>query len=393
MEERWWPFVWLAGAVVGYVLFMRQHPLRAAFGIGFQFAKNNLSIVAGLAALLVATVAWRYFQGTGLGSDNAVAFSVSGYGDLLGWIPYANQDLRAVFWFCVPLDMAFLLGTPIAFLFCWYWIPRLWKACGDGWQWLAGLVFGVYALTLWWWAHRLCEVLQLGVKPVPDLVGLHHLLRGNGELVFAVMVVCFVQVVLLLGAFRSHGSGTNRCRLKDALDWGLKSFPRLVPIQLTVLLAIGINWLAEDRLDLKAAPVWDAVKLIALLITSTAPICVLLLQDLNPLEALRASFRFLARTCWRYAWFVFLCLVHFFLLRLLESYLLASVLTDQASVLAWYVVAATLKAALVIWFVNALCLYFCIDVTQRQQTKQKNPMKLAPLQARTRMRTSRFFRS
>ena len=393
MEERWWPFVWLAGAVAGYVLFMRQHPLRAAFAIGFQFARNNLTIVAGLAVLLVATVAWRYFQETGLGSDNAVAFSVSDWSDLLGWIPYANEDLRAVFWFCVPLDVAFLLGTPVAFLTCWYWMPRLWKACGKGTKWLAGLVFVIYALTLWWWTHQLCAVLQIGVQPVPNLAGVHHLLRGIGELVFAVIVVCFVQVVLFLGAYRSHGSGTSNCRLKDALDWGLKSFPRLVPIQLTVLFAIGVNWLAEDRLDLKAAPVWDAVVFIVLLMTSAAPICVLLLHDLNPFEALRASIRFLLRTWWRYAWFLFLCLIHFFLLRLLESYLLASVLTHQASVLAWYVVGATLKAALVIWFVNALCLYFCIDVMQRQQNEQKKPMKLATLQARTRVRKRLFSRS
>ncbi|MGY8688697.1 MAG: hypothetical protein ACKVHP_13310, partial [Verrucomicrobiales bacterium] len=160
----------------------------------------------------------------------------------------------------------------------------------------------------------------------------------------------------------------------------MKSFPRMAPIQLVVLLAVGINWLVEERLDLKAAPLWDGLKFISLIVTAAVPICVLLLQDLNPWEAVRASFRFLLRTGWRYAWFLFLCLTHFFLLRLLESYLLASVLTHQTSVLVWYVVAAILKAGLVIWFVNALCLYFCIDVTQR---KQKKPMKLATLQART----------
>ncbi|MFT4639937.1 MAG: hypothetical protein ACI8T1_003262 [Verrucomicrobiales bacterium] len=389
MEERWWLFVWMAGAVVGYVLFMRQHPLRAAFGIGFQFARNNLTIVAGLATLLVATVAWRYFQSTGLGSDNTVAFSMSAWEDLLGWVPYANEDLRAVFWFCVPLDVAFILGTPTAFLACWYWMPRLWKACPQGKKWLAVLIFSIYALTLWWWSHRLCEVFQLGFKPAPEVAGLHHLLRGIGERGFAVLVVCFIQSVILLGAYRSHGSGTSRCLLKDALDWGLKSFPRMAPIQLVVLLAVGINWLVEERLDLKAAPLWDGLKFISLIVTAAVPICVLLLQDLNPWEAVRASFRFLLRTGWRYAWFLFLCLTHFFLLRLLESYLLASVLTHQTSVLVWYVVAAILKAGLVIWFVNALCLYFCIDVTQR---KQKKPMKLATLQARTSARKRLFSR-
>jgi hypothetical protein len=314
---------------------------------------------------------------------------MSAWEDLLGWVPYANEDLRAVFWFCVPLDVAFILGTPTAFLACWYWMPRLWKACPQGKKWLAVLIFSIYALTLWWWSHRLCEVFQLGFKPAPEVAGLHHLLRGIGERGFAVLVVCFIQSVILLGAYRSHGSGTSRCLLKDALDWGLKSFPRMAPIQLVVLLAVGINWLVEERLDLKAAPLWDGLKFISLIVTAAVPICVLLLQDLNPWEAVRASFRFLLRTGWRYAWFLFLCLTHFFLLRLLESYLLASVLTHQTSVLVWYVVAAILKAGLVIWFVNALCLYFCIDVTQR---KQKKPMKLATLQARTSARKRLFSR-
>ncbi|MGY8690580.1 MAG: hypothetical protein ACKVHP_22935, partial [Verrucomicrobiales bacterium] len=93
---------------------------------------------------------------------------MSAWEDLLGWVPYANEDLRAVFWFCVPLDVAFILGTPTAFLACWYWMPRLWKACPQGKKWLAVLIFSIYALTLWWWSHRLCEVFQLGFKPAPE---------------------------------------------------------------------------------------------------------------------------------------------------------------------------------------------------------------------------------
>jgi hypothetical protein len=67
------------------------------------------------------------------------------------------------------------------------------------------------------------------------------------------------------------------------------------------------------------------------------------------------------------------------------------VLTHQIAAQVWHVVAAILRAALVIWFINAWCLYFCIDVTQRQKGKKTSPlqpMKLAILQARTRKRKS-----
>lgn len=396
MEERWWPFVWLLGAIGGYVLFMRQQPLRAAFTTARQFARNNFSIIAGLAGLLIVAVTWQFWQARGLGSDNGAALTLSTWGDLVGWVPLANEDLSSVFWFCVPLEMAFVVGTPVAFLTCWYWIPRLWQACAGGRRWLAGVVIAIYALTLWWWAGRFCELLGLGFQPVPEMEGLHHLLRGVGELVFAVILACFIQMVVLLGAYRSHGSGNARCHLKEALDWALKCFPRMLPIPLIVLAGFAMNWLVEDRLALESAPAWEGLKLVALLITAAVPICVLLLQDLKPMDCLKSSVRFLGRSGWRYAWFLFLCLTHFFLLRLLESYLLTTVLTHEIAAQVWFVIAAILRAALVIWFINAWCLYFCIDVTQRKKSPKKatpsSPMKLATLQARTRKRRGLFSR-
>ena len=380
MEERWWPLIWLAGAIVSYGLFMRYQPLRSAFSTGFELAKTNLTIVAGLALLFVGAVGWRSWQETGLGSDNTVALSISDWSDLLGWIAYANEDLRSIFWYCVPLDVAFILGTPLAFLTCWYWFPRLWRACVGRRRWIAGLVFGVYTLSLWWWAHRLCEVLSLPWTPVPPWTFLRETLWAVCELGFAVTLVCFFQLVLILGAYRSHGSGESRCQLKEALDWGLKCFPRMAVVPLVVLVAMGANGLAETQLDLKAALIWDALKLTVLLSTAAVPICVLLLQDLNLWEAPRASIRFLWRTGWRYVWFIFLCLTHFFLLRLSESYLLASVLIHEWTVILWYVVAGLLKASLIMWFVNAFCLYFCVDVTQRQHSK-KTPKKKEMRQA------------
>lgn len=385
MEERWWPLVCLAGAMASYGLFMRHHPLHGAFAVAFQFARNNLTIVAGLALFFAGDVAWRSWQETGLGSENTVAYSLSVWGDLLGWIPYANEDLRTIFWYCVPLDAAFILGTPMAVLTCWYWMPRLWRACA-GQRWLAGAVFLVYALAFWWWWLRCVEVFHLGSDPAPERATLHPMLRTAGEIVFAVILVCFIQLVLLLGAYRSHGSGTSRCQLKEALDWGLKYFPRMVAVPLLVLVALGINRLVDDHLDVTLGPFWDGVKLVVLLGTAAVPICVLLLQDLNLGESFRASFRFLLRTSWYFAWFIFLCLTHFFLLRLVESYLLASALTHEAGVIAWYLGAALLKAGLVVWFVNAFCLYFCLDVTERRSTRKtsKKRVKLATLQARLR---------
>ncbi len=395
MDERWWPFLWLLGTIGGYVLFMRQHPLRAAFSTARQFARNNLSIVAGLAGLLIAAVTWQFWQAEGLGSDNGAALSLTTASDLLGWLPHVNEDLGSVFWHCVPLDMAFVIGTPVAFLTCWYWIPRLWRACAEGRKWIAAILIGIYALALWWWTGRLCDLLQLGIQTVPKMTGLHLLLRGTGEVVFAVILACFIQLVILLGAYRSHGAGNARCHLKEALDWGLKCFPRVLIVPLLVLLGVALNWLLEDRLNLESAPAWEATKLVALLLTAALPICALLLQDLKPWDSFRASLRFLGKSSWCYAWFVFLCLTHFFLLRLLESYLLTTVLTHQIAAQIWHVVAAILRAALVIWFINAWCLYFCIDVTQRQKTKKsspRKPMKLAILQARTRKRKSLFSR-
>ncbi len=385
MEERWWPLVWLAGALVGYLLYMRHHPLRSSFGAAFDLVRNNLTIVGGLALLFVGAVAWRSWQETGLGSDNTVALSVAVWGDLLGWIPYANEDLRSVFWFCVPLEVAFVLGTPLAFLTSWYWFPRLWRACEGRHRYLAGLVFALYALSLWWWLHRLSAVLKLGWEPVPNLSWLRQGLCVTAETGFAILLACFFQWVLLLGAYRSHGSGNSRCQLKEATDWALKFFPRMASVALAVLLGVAVNALAESRLDLRAAPYWDALKLVVLVATAGVPICVLLLQNLRLHEALAASFRFLFRTTWLYLWFVFVCLTHFFLLRLCESYALASLLTHEAAVIGWYVVAGLARAALVIWFVNAFCLYFCVDVTRRRRSRgsSRKPLKLAILQART----------
>lgn len=389
MDERWWPFLWLLGAVGGYTLFMHQHPLRAAFATARQFTRNNFSIIAGLAGLLIAAVTWQFWQAEGLGNDNESGLSLTTKSDLLGWLPLANEDLGSLFWHCVPLDMAFVIGTPVAFLTCWYWIPRLWRACTNGRQWIAAMLVGIYALTVWWWSGRLCALLQLDIQTVPEMPGLRTLLSGIGELVFAVILACFIQLVILLGAYRSHGSGNARCNLKEALDWGLKCYPRVLIVPLIVLSAAALNWLVEDRLDLESASVWEAIKLVALLLTGALPICALLLQDLNPWESFLASLRFLGRSSWRYAWFLFLCLTHFFLLRLIESYLLTTVLTHQIAAQVWHVVAAILRAALVIWFINAWCLYFCIDVIQRQKGKKTSslqPMKLAILQARTRKR-------
>lgn len=402
MEERWWPLVWLVGAFVGYGLFMWQHPLRSSFGIAFEFARNNLTLVAGLALLLVGAVGWRSWQETGLGSDNTVALSVGQWTDLLHWVPYAVEDLRAVFWYCVPVDVAFVLGTPLACLTGWYWMPRLWRACQGRWRWLAIGTYVVYGLALWWWAQRMCEVLQIGAQPVPQSAFLRGALSWLGESVFAVIMVCFVQSVLLLGAYRSHGSGNARCQLKEAVDWALKFFPRMAFVPLLVLLAWGGHAVIANRIDPAQAALWDAVSLVVLLFTSAVPICVLLLQDLLPWEAFRASLRFLLRTAWLYVWFVFLCLTHFFLLRLAESYLLASVLTHETAVIAWYLVAALIRAALVMWFVNAFCLYFCIDVSKRRQKGRASkssprPMKLAILQAKVankpKDRRRFFFRS
>jgi hypothetical protein len=396
MEERWWALVWMVGSVAGYLAFMRYHPLRTAFASAFELARNNLTIVGGLALLFVGAVGWRSWQETGLGSENTVAFSVTAWVDLLGWLAYANEDLRSVFWFCVPVDVVFILGTPLAFLTCWYWFPRLWRACPGPWRGLAGGLFALYALSLWWWLQRLAGVLKLAWEPVPAWPLLRSGLEVLAESGFAVILACFFQWVLLLGAYRSHGSGHARCQLKEAADWALKFFPRMAVIALMVLVGMGLSSLAENWLDAQAAHYWDAAKFGALLVTAAMPICVLLLQDLNPWESLLASFRFLFRTAWFYLWFVFICLTHFFLLRLSESYFLASVLTHEVAVIAWYVVAGLVKAALVIWFVNAFCLYFCVDVTQRQRrgkaSTSTKPMKLTLLQARTASRRRRFFK-
>lgn len=388
MEERWWPLLWLAGAALGYALFMRYHPLRAPFDRAFAFARTNVSIIAGLAVLMIATVLWRYWQEIGLSSENTVALALDGWRDLMDWLPFANEDLRTIFWYCVPLDVAFLMGTPILSLTAWYWIPRLWRACREAsGTWMAGMVLGLFALSLWWWLQRVSEVAGLPFRPVPALNSVRHLLTGVGEIVFATLLVCFIQSVLLLGAYRSHGAGASPRQLKIALDWGLKCFPRMLPIPAVVLVAMGINWLAEDRLEFGAAPVWNAFKGLVFVATAAVPVCLLLLQDLKPWEAVQASFRFLLRTSWRFFFFLFICLSHFFLVRLIESYLQTSVLTGEVSVLLSYLVTAVLRAGLIIWFVNAFCLYFCIDVSQRQTTKKpQKSMKLATLQARLRRR-------
>ena len=388
MDARWWPLVWVLGAIGGYALFMWQQPLGAIFKTARQFARNNWSIIVGLAGLLVVALTWRFWQAQGLGSANTATLQVSSWGDLMVWVPDASTDLRSVFWFCVPLDMAFAVGTPVASLTCWYWMPRLWKACAGGHRWIAGVVVGIYALAFWWWAGRTVALLGLGMQIVPEWSGLQYLLRGIGEGIFAVVLATFIQMVLLLGAYRSHGSGKARCDLREALDWALKCYPRILPITALALAGVGINWLATERLQVEAAAVWDILKLVVLIASAALPVCLLLLHDLVPWEAARASVRFLGRTAWRFSWFLFLCWTHFFVLRLLESYLLSSALTNEFAVQAWYVVAAILRAALTVWFINAWCLYFCIDVTQRQKTKKTGgrtlakPLKLATLQAR-----------
>ena len=387
-NEPWQPLLWLAGAILGYALFMRHHPLRVPFGRGFHYARNNLTIGGGLALLLVAAVAWRFWQETGLGSDGTLALPLNSWEDLLGWIPYANADLRSIVWYCVPIDIAFPLGAPLAFLTSWYWMPRLWAACPKGQRWPAVLIFGIYALALWWWSHRLGEVLRLDLKLVPELTVLHLLLRGTGELVFAVILLCFFQSVLMSGAYRSHHSQSGRCRLVEALDWALMNLPRMIPIPLVVLGAMGISWFAENHLDLKAASVWEAIKLVVLVATAAAPICLLLLPHLDPRQSLGASIQFLLGTGWRYLCFLFICLTHFFLFHLVESYLLAFALPHETSLLVWYAAAALVKAALVIWFLNALCLYFCTSATHGKQGEEsaKNRENPADLPARRRAR-------
>ena len=49
MEERWLPLLYLLGALVGYGLFMRTQPRRAAFGTGLLIARNNLTLVLRIA--------------------------------------------------------------------------------------------------------------------------------------------------------------------------------------------------------------------------------------------------------------------------------------------------------------------------------------------------------
>ncbi len=387
MDERWQPLLWLFGAIIGYVLFMRLHPLRAAFATGFRFARTNFTLIIGLALLLVAHVAWQYWQQTGLGGGDNLALALGQWEDILAWIPLALHDLRSVFWFVVPMEIAFLFGTPLAFLTSWYWAPKLFVAFGKGHRWIAGCLVILCLLSAWWWSHQASESFGWGYASVPDLTGLHHLLRGAAELVWALILTTFFQIVLVLGAYRSHGTGTGRCRFKEAIDWSLKCFPKLLPIPCLAMIAIAINWFANDRLDLKTAPWWEGAKFVIMVLSGAIPLCVLLLQRTALLDAVKGGLHFISRTAWRYAWFLFLCLTHFFLLRLLDSYLLTSVLTNEHGVLLWHVMSAILRAGLVIWFVNALCLYFCIDVSQKKRAKNAAPpMKLATLQARIRRR-------
>ena len=387
MEERWLPLLYLLGALVGYGLFMRTQPRRAAFGTGLLFARNNLTLVLWIATLLVANVLWQFTQQSVLSTSDQLILEVTQWSDLGSWVPLITQDLRSVFWYAVPLDIAFLLGTPIALLSTWYWIPRVWQAVAPGKHWIAGIGYGLFVLSLWWWSHRFSLLTGWNLRPIPDILGLHQILRGVAEIAFAVLLACFFQMVLVLGAYRSHDSGAGNCRLLSAFSFGFKCFERLLPIQLICLAGITMDWIAGHRLSLQSGSVWDGIKLFTMLVLGTVPMALLLLEDGRWSDSIRSGLRFLGQTCWNYLWFAFIALVHFLLLRMIESYLLTSILTTEISVLIWHVSAAILRAFLVVWLVNAFCLYFCIEVSQLGRSKKKpktkkTSLKLATLHAR-----------
>lgn len=367
-EARWMPWVWLMGAVFGYVLFMRTQPLRACFATAWRYTLNGRLIASALFVALLADEIIRIKSGVGVGDGEQMVTRLSGAEDLLSWIPFLSADLARVFWQAFPLRATFYLGVPIAVLGLPWWGPCLWlhSRPTTWWGW-ASLIGGVILLLVaaWWCLDRWTALVGIGRKMVPLGDGAREVLRVVSEGLVAVCLGSFFQAMLWLAAYRSHGTSGEACGLGVLVEWTLRCVVSVSRFALVVIVGALMHTLVVRQLAYQYAVTWDSFVLVLLVAFGFLPVCLLLVQGASWKEAFQSGKRFVGRTWWGYAWFFFLFFAHYSLLHLCEAKVFAAGLGEGWRFV-WAVVAACARTFLTLWFINAFCLYFCTDMAQRR---------------------------